>query len=264
MTNDQLRKLQMIELEILIYLHKFCEKNNIKYVLTGGTALGAVRHKGFIPWDDDIDICVSREDFDSFEEKWNMSEHGDLVLQMPSLENHITHIKIRKRGTIYATNDELKKGGECGVWVDVFPFDKIPSQRRARKRVLTSALMRLFYIRNAIPKNKGFFKKVLSAIMLLIPKRIQKHIIKSCEKRIFKYKSISKEYDYFSLNFSGDLKKPFAPNLFNDRETIIFEGQFFYITKDWDLMLKTIYGDYMTLPPEEKRICEHSPDCVRL
>ena len=133
--DDKLRRLQLTQLEILEYVDSFCKDNNIKYSLYAGTLLGAVRHQGFIPWDDDLDICMPRNEYDKFIRLWNDNEHEKYFLQnkenTPTFTQSFT--KIRKKNTNFLQEDDLGMDYHTGIFIDVFPVDRIPNGKIAKK-----------------------------------------------------------------------------------------------------------------------------------
>ena len=140
MDQEVLRKLQLTELDILLAVDKFCNDNNINYSLFGGTALGAVRHGGFIPWDDDIDICMCRSDYEKFIRLWKKKSIGGFFLQDTNPDNKTTqtHSKVRKDNTVLATREEYEVPGHHGIWIDIFPIDKVPTSKLAKSRMFFS------------------------------------------------------------------------------------------------------------------------------
>ena len=124
------------ELDILDAIDRICRRNNLKYSLAYGTLLGAVRHGGFIPWDDDIDIIMPREDYNIFLNAWEKEHPDEYILQNKYTEKNFTQnfSKIRKyHSTFLHSYEEAKKGYHTGIFVDVFPGDKIPTSALARK-----------------------------------------------------------------------------------------------------------------------------------
>ena len=267
MDKETLRKLQMVELSILIDIDAFCRKHEINYSLYGGTALGAVRHHGFIPWDDDVDICMIRNDYDRFLSLWRKERPKGYYLQgTDDRANRESHSKIRKEGTLYCSREELKEQGCHGIWVDVFVLDKVPEKNgKARKRIVRAAAIRAVYTRR-YPYTKGSKRLYyLSKIMLLLPERLQIIVIKKCNQKITKYKDMETGYYPKSNASVGAVLNSRLPADMMKRFTDIdFEGKKLMITAIYDEYLKCDFGDYMTLPPEEKRICIHEAEIIKL
>ena len=131
-TKQQLRKVQLIELEILKEFDKICKDNHLRYILVGGTLIGAIRHNGFIPWDDDIDISMPRKDYNKFIKiQKKQLNHQKYYFQCMETENEfgLPFGKIRRKGSIYSETtcplDEKKQG----IWIDIFPIDKIDNNK---------------------------------------------------------------------------------------------------------------------------------------
>lgn len=132
---DQLIKIQQIELSILNEFSKICQKHNLTYFLVGGSCLGMIRHKGFIPWDDDIDLGMPRKDYQKFCEIAKAELPDDLVLQNFDTEPQCGLVfgKIRKKGTILSENYSYHINMNQGVWIDIFPYDFVSNNKWIRK-----------------------------------------------------------------------------------------------------------------------------------
>lgn len=263
--NDVLKKLQSTELEIMKDIDRFCKENDIKYSLFAGTALGAIRHGGFIPWDDDIDICMTRTEYERFMKLWSEKPIDGYYLQGTG-ENDITtinHAKVRKLNTVYADYDEYKADKEHqGMWVDIFPFDKVPNKKSLQKKVLRKAKLMMLYTRGYPIKRKGKLIEIASRILLAIPKSTQKKIKIKCEKYIRKFSDMSTDFCYRAFVSMTDFGIEYPSDLMDDFESVEFEDTKLSITTQYDVMLSTEFGDYMQLPPEEDRVPVHSPDLI--
>lgn len=255
---DVTKQLQNIEFEILQSFHEICIKHDIKYFLAGGTFLGAIRHRGFIPWDDDIDVGMLREDYEKFC-KIALSElPPDLVLQNFDTEPNcgLIFAKIRKKGTVlsevYSHHIEMNQG----VWIDIFPFDYIDDdvnkQMIQQKKVL---FFKNLYIikcgyKNPHPENTAYCLSYFIAKFFV--NFISRDFLIKKIKKMMNQISNKTEYIY---PFGGAypkkdrLKTSWAQNLvLRD-----FENGKFLTIEDFDDYLKQLYGDYMKLPPIEKR-----------
>ena len=129
-TSGTIKKLKKVQLEILLSVVDICDRNGIKYYLIGGTLLGAVRHKGFIPWDDDIDIAMLRDDYEKFNNCWENENPDDLIMQNKEKDErvHQSFTKIRKKGTKLVEKETMHSGIFKGIAIDIFPLDKIPEK----------------------------------------------------------------------------------------------------------------------------------------
>lgn len=261
-------KLQSELLNVLLEFDKVCKKLNLAYTLTGGTLLGAVRHKGFIPWDDDIDVAMTRENYEKFlkegqkllKENYFLqtydtdAEHIDnfakvLNLEIPIVEKYKTHLKIKK-----------------GIFIDVFPIDKTFNNYFLRfMSVNTIRFLKLMIVSNkfsSILKISNSYLKI-GLKLLIFPfaylfkirtiNKLENFIRSIANNNSNKYTFADMDYSLF--NFTG---KEIDWNIYKHYMEIDFEGHKFMCIKDYDTYLKTVYGDYMQLPPIEQRIAHHN------
>ena len=251
------RQLQLSQLKIAKEIKRVCEKNNIKYFLDAGSMLGAVRHQGFIPWDDDMDIGMLDEEYKRFLEIAPKELGEEFFLDNYSLnkEYGLVFSKVRLKNTKYverlgATNSEHQE-----IFVDVFPYFYRPENKFKRKkqsiklRILSQIMMAQSGFR-VWKGNKGISKLKFIPIIILSYITKKENIFKKIEKIYNQCKSseiigvhdgICYDYLYFDKKYL---------NKFID---INFENESFKIPAEYDKILTTIYGDYMTLPPVEKR-----------
>lgn len=262
--NDFLRKLQLTELEILIVVDDFCTKHGIKYSLYCGTLLGAVRHKGFIPWDDDLDICMLREDYERFVEFWNTEKPNGYILQnkenTPAFTQSFT--KIRKDNTAFVQSENEIGKYHTGIFIDIMPLDRYPDKKVSKIVFKWNCLLYQLYTREFIPPLAGVPVKAVSKFFLAVKKgkaRVNKR--NKLLKRITKYNSdkslklVGIECtDTMAVHYPADLMDHFAP--------LEFENKNFLAVEDRDEMLTRYFGNYMQLPPESERVLRHHPILV--
>lgn len=250
MDETQLEKVKRAEFDILKVFVKFCEEHELKYSLFAGTALGAVRHKGFIPWDDDIDICMERNEYEKFRALWDCRTIENCFLQSKKSKGYyLNHEKIRSEDPLYK-----------GIWIDIFPLDKAPIKKSKRKKFMRKAKLRLVYSRNYPYTGGGKFLELVSKMLLALPKGLKRRIKNSCEKYIRKFGALESGYEYVCLTSPDDIGYFYPETVMRELEDIEFEGATFKISSEYDTMLKVLYGDYMTLPPEEERVSNHEID----
>ena len=263
--SDYLKRLQSEEVQILQAIDKTCEILNIHFVIIAGTLLGAIRHKGFIPWDDDIDIGMERADFDKFLKEGQKYLPEKLFIQHYTTEKNDNKIfiKVRNKNTLFIENDTEDLDICHGIFVDVFPFDrcKIGKEKNEKKKRTMFNLLVQCYSTNAINTIQNPIKRLCARFInktycKIVP--LQKVLSKE-EKRRRKLDAMGDDcylLDAFYGNATVTQKELF------DRKKYNFEKDYFWGPVDYDSVLKKYYGDYMTIPPVEKRIT-HKPKVVR-
>jgi lipopolysaccharide cholinephosphotransferase len=250
-----LEEIQHYSLKVLLHVHEFCVAHHIDYTLAYGTLIGAVRHKGFIPWDDDIDIIMTRENFERFIHEFESSK--DYLLVSP--DDKKSYIAFARVCDI--TNTRVSTGApwskySTGVWVDIFPMDAISdneAEHRKRWRTLSFVWNRLSDMRNVkcrwAPKYYWKFglKKVayLNGICLM-------PVLNWFRKNIKgeKYASSSHCAQLACCDEWGYYEK----KDFEEYTTLEFEGHQLMAIKEYDKVLRMLYGDYMQLPPVEDQV----------
>lgn len=245
-----LNKLHLTLFEILTEIDRICRDNDIKYFLDSGSALGAVRHGGFIPWDDDIDIGMLRKDYEHFLKIAQNSFDKKYFLQTRDTDDKYNklHAKVRKNDTIFLESIYDNKKMHCGVFVDIFPFDKVPYKFSKFFIWLNQLYQRMFvykYVEDGEPRNR--IKLWLSGL-----------IVGSYPNRRFdflcKLFNNTKASGLISYNYFFREHFVFDSKDFSKTIEISFEGKRFYIMNGYDNYLKRMYGDYMQLPPKDKQI----------
>ncbi len=259
--NEELRKLQDTELEILSEIDQFCRRNNIPYSLYAGTLLGAIRHKGFIPWDDDLDICMSRENYNRFLSFWNQEQPSGYVIQ--NKENTPTFTqsfsKIRKDHTTFLQYEWERNLYHTGIFVDIFPLDRFPKGKFKNLIFKFDCMKYQLYTREFVPGNANFVVKCISTFFLKTSNHSNR-VVKRYQllKRITRYDG-NTENPVAAIETMSSLSRPFPSNMLDDYSEIEFEGKKFMCFSDWDEHLKCKFGSYMELPPESERTWTHHP-----
>lgn len=262
MKDDILRKLQKVELDILKQIHEFCMMHDIKYSLYAGTALGAVRHKGFIPWDDDVDIVMTRDAYTKFMKQWNQTPINGYFMENTETDGEcpINHTKIRKEGTVLLSSGEDENQGHHGIWVDIFVFDKVKEGFWGEKVIYYNGIKRVLMTRgNRRNSSDSLSKKILKRTLSLIPKKIQRKQLQKANKNIQKYNYLKDDFVWVDPSAVQYIKVQFPKELTEQYSEISFENEKFMIFKDYTTLLRIEYGDYMKLPPEAERVCKHNP-----
>ena len=261
--NEQLQKLHGALLEILDEVDRICQKNDIAYFLDSGTALGAIRHGGFIPWDDDIDVGMMREDYERFitaAEK-ELGERFFLQIFKTDPYYYKFNAKIRLNHTFFPEKSSVNMQHR-GIFIDIFPFDYLPEDDSKAKEMLqrSRVLFRRVWFTRPDIKPVLFKDKLLKLLYSGWSYQKQRtnyeNFIRSFENdktgktTCFIYHMLRKK-DYM---FNVDDMLPVKPVPFEDRT--------YMIMNDPDAYLTIMYGDYMQLPPVEKRVSHLSGEII--
>jgi len=247
-------ELKKIQLDILKEVADYCQENNICYFLGYGSLLGAIRHNGYIPWDDDIDIMMPRPDYDLFIKKFRSST-GNLVVIAPSNNKNycLPYCKVYdKRTQIHETQFKIN---EYGVNIDVFPLDGINDDKVLWK---ITWLTKFMNTKKAVFKSdRTFIKKAIIAIGKLFLYPFSMHSILVKMDKLAKETSYSKA-EFITCSLSVTAKREICPKSYV-QELIDweFEQYTFKVPTEYDKYLTCLYGDYKTLPPEEERVAHH-------
>lgn len=261
-----LDKLHKTEINILDEIVEICKKNNLEYFLVGGTLLGAVRHKGFIPWDDDLDIGMPREDYEKFLKiaKNELKENYILDCYKNNKKYWLSFAKIRIKNTEYVEKDVAQYSTENGIWVDIFPLDNTKKENSLILKVQWQ-IIKLFKI---IASNKLQVEQKVTNIKEFIRKVVRKitniQTLMSVFNKIMKLQN-NKNNKYF-INFGsqyGIKKQTHLKEKYMPTKELEFEGKMYKVPNDSDYVLTKIYGkNYMQLPPIEKRVT-HNPVSIK-
>lgn len=239
------------ELGILIDIDVFCRQNSINYSIAYGTLIGAIRHKGFIPWDDDIDIMMKRDEYEKFMKLYNSSKY-ELVKEV-DVPNHL-HSRVADSGTeLFFTNSmRANKIYKSGLWVDVFPIDKVPSSMVKYKRIKKK--VRRFFLLQCIGEVEGY--NVLQKIAHFLLKPFVGFFMNLSQREILKYNNTN-SLSVAALSVWHKDFPPFPITYLDDFIDVEFEGHLFKCIKKYDDFLRSVYGDYMQLPPIDQQIAHH-------
>lgn len=252
LTNEQIKE---IEFQMLVEFSEYCDEKGLCYVLAGGTLLGAIRHKGFIPWDDDIDVMMPRPDYVKFQ-KYQEKEERFCCRTVTDGTSAIPFLKIVNTETIIESKYNNRKT-DAHLWVDVFPIDGLPKEDRLVEKIYKHIMFmrKLLLISTAkVGRGSNFLRMFIKSILhfplaAFGSMRIASMIENYCMK-----------YEFDKSDYVGGICWGYGPQEkcpkkeWLERVQVEFEGKKFWAPGCWDLYLKNLYGEYMKLPPEEKRI----------
>lgn len=259
----EISEIKRHSLNVLKKIKEICEKENLKYFLTYGTLIGAIRHSGFIPWDDDVDIMMPREDYEKFvtycinnKEALNPFE----LFHYKTCKKYIYGI-ARFSDSNYIIKSHIHKDCGMGIFVDIYPIDAEFRQRDIFK-VFLLRMYRVILENKIMLYNKDFklFKKIKIFLIKILSLPFSRRFILKKMDNLVKKNKYSNSQKVGCVLWDLDRYHPYIL-----KETIShrFEDDYFAIPKEYDAMLKNTYGDYMTLPVESEQIPTHFYDVYR-
>ena len=250
-----LRQLQMIQMEMLVEVDRICRKCKIKYNIIAGTLLGAVRHGGYIPWDDDADVALLRPEYEKFRRacKTELDKSRFVFQDHRNTKGYRWgYGKLRRKNTLFLREHQEHMPYMQGVFIDVFPLDGIPNNYflRSLKNFECFCVRKILWSRVGKIGDKNFWKRQVYKMLDKIPEKMvfrYYHIMirnaskkKSRMVRILMFPTPNSEYGYYR-------------NWYENSVDTVFEGEILQGIRDYDSYLSFKFGAYMELPPEEKR-----------
>ena len=255
-----IREIQQMELGIMEYIHEVCQKIGVKYFLAYGSLIGAVRHKGFIPWDDDMDICMLREDYEKLQDY--LIANPDERYEVMSYKNNLNYVypfmKVQDNQT-YLLEEDVRIDSNMGIYVDIFPVDGYEDDVNFKNKMTKLIKKRQLscYTFKGITNTKSLLNSLIRYISVIIFyfTNTNKHI-----RGIDELAQSRKVDDYELVDYLiyKDMNKPvWKREWLNQTITGVFEGKEFMIPKNYHEILTSDYGDYTQLPPVELRFSHH-------
>lgn len=258
MADYNAEKLHKLELDMALEIKRICMMENINYFLIAGTLLGAIRHKGFIPWDDDMDIGMLRQDYEKFINVCPKLLDKKYYIQtmFNDKDYGLTFAKLRLKGTSFVEQFSKNVSKHNEIFLDIFPYDNVPSENLKRKLHSKS----IYFKKHLLWSKIGYdanpdsaSKKVLYGISNIASKfRSVDSLKKSIQKTLTKYNNSETPFIFTNGSYRYEketLKRSWATDL----AELPFETEKFMGAKDYDGFLKHLYNDYMQLPPENQR-----------
>lgn len=262
MTRELLVQVQQRMLLIMDDIHRVCVENGLKYYMIGGTALGSVRHKGFIPWDPDIDIAMLRDDYEKFLELAPNKLAADFICHTYRTDKdyYPPHAIVEMKRTYLRTNvDDLNESlRPKGIYVDILPLDFVPdseSLQRKQERDLLRIKKMKYRKRSKIYLKDKFLSKTAKRFISLALKSVSWYKLNIRQERIMRRHNddSSREYICSMVSHYGYQKLKMKADLFGEPKLYPFEGREYYGAADMEMYLTKLFGNYMKMPPNEQQ-----------
>lgn len=255
----ELRQIQLCQLDILKAVKRICQKHGLVYYLSSGTLLGAVRHQGFIPWDDDVDIEMPYRDYVRFL-LLAQEELGEaFFVQNSDTEPDFNRLytKIRKNDTVMLLPDEVGLPGNHGVWIDIFPQIHVLGKADLKLKKLAASACNFLQMTDevyALICRTAAGEKRSAAVRIRdlsrkLPVPLRKKLADLLKAFLFRFPRSGRTVGFVW----GNISKLRPDSVYGSGTTLTFEGESFVVPADYDRYLRIGYGDYMQLPPEEER-----------
>ena len=247
-----IHELRQIQIGILDEVHQYCEAHGLRYFLSSGTLIGAVRHKGYIPWDDDIDVYMPRKDYERFLREFKGNEQYKLLNPAKEPHYYYTFAKVIDLRTRMVEDETV--GFEIGVYMDIFPVDYVPDDMKEREHVFKRKKL-LYKIRRCkISKDNPLHSRLAYWCYRLLPVSV-KQLNLMIQKLIIREEPA--QYVCHMTEAGPGVKGCFPAEDIASSVDIEFEGKAYKTMVGYKDYLERTYGDYMTLPPVEQRVTHH-------
>ena len=262
MQSDTLIKLHKTLLEILDYVVDICEENNITYFLIYGTALGAYRHKEFIPWDDDLDIAIPRDDYNKFIHILESYDNHNFSIQYEANEKKYYHpfAKVRKKGTVFIEDISQNMYENNGIYIDIFPLDYIKEKDSLSQKIRSHTITYLKHIlrysahQGAYKNKRNFWGHVFEHIICIPAYILPKSILLNKLNKLCIGKCLKHDAKYIAQYYDRGFRNTMPIDVFFPPRKISFCNKEYNVPNKIEEYLTTAYGtDYMELPPIEER-----------
>ena len=257
---EQIRAAQLKQLEIMVEVDRICRREGLTYYIIGGTLIGAVRHQGFIPWDDDVDISMPREDYERFLKHGQKWLPDRLFLQNYKTEKECYHLfsKIRLNGTFFKERAAEHLSCHHGIFIDIFPLDRVSRDPKMRRRIcfLIEQIHKIIFQKLKIVRRSGgavfYFIRALIGRVCSI-----RFLGESANWLARRYKHVKTGWVSIPLSpINGEICL-ITDDQYHKPVEVQFEGVRFFAPANAEAVLREQFGDFMQLPPEEKRVGGH-------
>ena len=253
-------EIQQMELGIMEYIHEVCQKIGVKYFLAYGSLIGAVRHKGFIPWDDDMDICMLREDYEKLQDY--LIANPDERYEVMSYKNNLNYVypfmKVQDNHT-YLLEEDVRIDSNMGIYVDIFPVDGYEDDADFKNKMTKLIKKRQLscYTFKGITNTKSLLNSLIRYVSVVIFYFTNTNKYVEQIDELAKSRAVA-DYEQVDYLIYKDMNKPVWKREWLEQVIVgTFEGEEFMIPKHYHEILTSDYGDYMQLPPLEQRVSHH-------
>ena len=259
MKKIQLEEQQTIMLDILRCFDNLCRDNDVKYTLIGGSLIGAIRHKGFIPWDDDIDVAMTKDNFDKILPILKKEKGRYQLLSSMSSKNAFIFEKFVDTKTYATEPNMLYEDPSYGVYLDIFTLHNVPDDEKEREKTINkSKLLVSLFSRKKLSKEESLKQNFLRFFKNIVSKIIgYKRLNRMAEKHFGKYDDRDTKFATFNWPLYSNKQETRSNQDFREYIDADFEDMKAMIVKNYDNVLRETFGDYMKMPPKEKRVNKH-------
>ena len=256
---------KQIELDILAFIDSFCKQHGIDYFINYGTLIGAIRHKGFIPWDDDIDLSMTRENYERFIQLFHLEQSKYKILALETNDRYYNNFIKVIDSTTKIVDTRNTKTYDSGIFIDIFPMDSFNDLKviDVCYKLESFKLLSFSKHKNIVYGDSKLKDLIRTFFWLLVRPISPRFFANQIEKQIKKYRVEEGKHVAFIPSKAKE-KEVFPSDLFNELIEIPFENLLLPAPKQFDAVLKQYYGDYMTLPPKEKQFYSHEFEAYQL
>ena len=256
---EVIQKVQEVDKRAALFFAEFCKKNNLTCYMCGGGCIGAIRHKGFIPWDDDLDFFMPRKDYEKLKQLWKDTDNYALLYPKKDYNDHNMFITLRDRRTTLIKPYQADIDTVHGIPIDIFPLDGFPDGSFKRKKQVFWALVYQLFCAQIVPENHGKLVTFAGRVILGVfrSSNLRYKIWRYAERKMSKYDIESCRSITEICAGPVYMRNKYPKELFSEAMEVEFEDVKLPIPIGYDQYLRIVFGDYMKMPPEEKRVPQH-------